>query len=76
MMNKGVIESGDWQKTEEKNGVARQIFKAEIEHDGRVNDEFGLNDRFFRTLAKDVLTKKLKAKKEKIFRYCMGRQLM
>ena len=35
------------------------IFKAEIEHGG-------INDEFFRTLAKGVLTKKRKAKKENI----------
>ena len=35
------------------------FFKAEIEHGG-------INDAFFRTIAKGVLTKKRKAKKEDV----------
>ena len=42
MRRKSVIKSGEQQKTEEKNGTARRIFKAEIEHGG-------INDELFRT---------------------------
>ena len=58
MVSKRVMKSGEYWKTEKKDGAARHIFKADIEHGGGANGEFN------KTLTKGVLTEKRKTKKE------------